>query len=69
MKYVDNPMYTKMLITFGIILKKMGEKTKKTIRTFSPAFKKEKVKMWEDGQVTVFELSRLNDVSRRAISG
>ena len=37
------------------------------IRHFSEAFKKEKVKMIEEKQVTVLQLSRLYNVSQRAI--
>lgn len=36
-------------------------------RRFSVAFKKEKVKMIEDGQISVLQLSRIYDVSDTAI--
>jgi len=40
---------------------------KKVRRTFSEAFKREKVKMLEDRQVTVKQLSRIYEVSETAI--
>ncbi|MCK5538391.1 MAG: transposase [Bacteroidales bacterium] len=39
----------------------------KKIRHFSEAFKKEKVKMIEEKQITVLQLSKLYNVSTRAI--
>jgi transposase len=42
-------------------------KNQKQIRQFSTAFKKEKVKMLEQKQVTVRQLSQLYDVSETAI--
>lgn len=39
----------------------------KTRRTFSDAFKKEKVKLLETGKITVGELSALYEVSRTSI--
>lgn len=42
-------------------------KNQKKIRQFSTAFKKEKVKMLEQKQVTVRQLSQLYDVSETAI--
>ncbi len=44
-----------------------AKKAKKEIRRFSLEFKKEKVKMIEEGQVTVLQISRLYDVSTTAI--
>ena len=48
-------------------MKKMLETGKKRVRTFSPSLKKEKVKMIEEGQVTVLQISRLYEVSRKAV--
>jgi len=48
-------------------MKKMQKVTKKRIRTFSPEFKKEKVAMIEEGKITVVQLSRLYDVTRRSV--
>ena len=42
-------------------------KEKKVIRHFSEAFKKEKVKMIEDKQITVLQLSKIYEVSDAAI--
>lgn len=42
-------------------------KTGKTIRHFSDTFKKEKVKMIEEKKVSVFQLSKIYDVSTVAI--
>ena len=42
-------------------------KEEKQRRHFSEAFKKEKVKQYEEKQVTVIELSRLYEVSRKAV--
>ena len=48
-------------------MKKMQKEEKKRVRTFSPEFKKEKVSMIEEGKITVIQLSRLYDVSRRSV--
>jgi len=48
-------------------MKKMQKVTKKRVRTFSPEFKKEKVAMIEEGKITVVQLSRLYDVTRRSV--
>jgi len=45
----------------------MKKRTRKEVRTFSKEFKKEKVQMFEEGKVTVLELSKLYNVSRKAI--
>lgn len=45
----------------------MQKGTKKRVRTFSPEFKKEKIELIEQGKVTVLQLSRLYEVSRRSI--
>jgi transposase-like protein len=42
---------------------KRGEK----IRHFSEAFKKEKVKMYEEGKLTAIQIQRLYDVSESAV--
>jgi len=42
-------------------------KDKKTIRTFSESFKKEKVKQIEEKQITVLQLSRIYEVTPSAI--
>ena len=48
-------------------MKKMQKGIKKRIRTFSPEFKKEKVALIEEGEMTVIQLSRLYNVSRQAV--
>ncbi len=48
-------------------MKKMKKEEKKRVRTFSPEFKKEKVSMIEEGKITVIQLSRLYNVSRRSV--
>ncbi len=48
-------------------MKKMEKSKKKQIRTFSTTFKKEKVSLIETGQITVLQLSRIYNVSSRAI--
>lgn len=48
-------------------MKKSEEMEKKRIRTFSPSFKKEKVQLIESGEITVLQLSRIYEVSRKAI--
>ncbi len=45
----------------------MKKEEKKRVRTFSPEFKKEKVSMIEEGKITVIQLSRLYNVSRRSV--
>ena len=46
--------------------KKMQQKSQ-PIRTFSTAFKKEKVELIERGEITVSQLSRVYEVSKTAI--
>lgn len=48
-------------------MKKEQKVTKNRIRTFSSSFKKEKVQLIEEGKITVLQLSRLYEVSRKAI--
>jgi transposase len=43
------------------------EKSKKTIRTFSTDFKKEKVSMIEQGKITVTQITRIYSVSSSAV--
>ncbi len=48
-------------------MKKMEETVKKRVRTFSVSFKKEKVKLIEEERATVLQISRLYEVSRKAV--
>lgn len=48
-------------------MKKMEKRPKKVIRTFSSEFKKEKVQLIEEGKLTVVQLSKLYEVSRKAV--
>ncbi|MBK7093918.1 MAG: transposase [Saprospiraceae bacterium] len=48
-------------------MKKMEKMTKKRIRTFSTEFKKEKVQLIEEGKITVVQISKLYEVSRKAV--
>lgn len=48
-------------------MKKMQNSRKKQLRTFSTTFKREKVLLIEDGQITVLQLSRIYDVSSRSV--
>jgi transposase-like protein len=43
------------------------KKKNSNLRTFSTAFKKEKVRMYEQGQMSVLEISRIYEVSTRAV--
>lgn len=45
----------------------MRDKSKKRQRTFSTAFKKEKVGLLESGKISVLELSKIYEVSSTAI--
>lgn len=45
----------------------MEKMTKKRIRTFSTEFKKEKVQLIEEGKITVVQISKLYEVSRKAV--
>ncbi|MBK7096420.1 MAG: transposase [Saprospiraceae bacterium] len=46
---------------------KNGKDDKKRIRTFSTEFKKEKVQLIEEGKITVVQISKLYEVSRKAV--
>ncbi len=48
-------------------MKKVQEMQKKQIRTFSPIFKKEKVRMIEEGKMSVSQLSKIYEVSPSSI--
>ena len=43
------------------------ERQRKDRRTFSSAFKREKVELLDKGQISVLELSKIYDVSRKAV--
>jgi transposase-like protein len=48
-------------------MEKKEKMEEKRIRTFSTAFKKEKVQLIEEGKITVVQISKLYEVSRKAV--